>query len=88
MVVVHSQLHHDGSWVREATTDPLCRQVVEAIAGAAKTLGTSTVAEWVEDDETRRFLEDLGVDYVQGWLTGRPRPLIELLPAVQSSPST
>lgn len=77
----------DGAWVREATTDPLCRQVVEAIAGAAKTLGALTVAEWVEDDETRRFLEDLGVDYVQGWLTGRPQPLDELLPAVQSSPS-
>jgi len=29
----------------------------------------------VEDEPTRRFLVDLGVDYVQGHLTGRPEVL-------------
>ena len=65
----------DGAWVRDATIDQLSRQVVEAIAAAAATLGARTVAEWVEDQGTRDFLAELGIDLVQGFLTGRPVPL-------------
>ena len=65
----------DGGWVRDATTDALSRQVVESIATAARILEAITIAEWVEDDATRSFLSDLGVDLVQGYLTGRPQPL-------------
>ena len=65
----------DGAWVRDATIDQLSRQVVEAIAATAHTLGARTVAEWVENDSTRDFLSELGIDFVQGFLTGRPEPL-------------
>ena len=65
----------DGTWVRDSVTDQLSRQVVHGTVAAARTLGSLTVAEWVEDASTREFLADLGVDYVQGYLTGRPEPL-------------
>lgn len=68
-------LKMDGVWVRDSVTDRLSRQVVQSTVAAAQTLGSLTVAEWVEDEPTRRFLVDLGVDYVQGHLTGRPAAL-------------
>ena len=65
----------DGAWVRDATIDELSRQVVEAIASTAHTLGARTIAEWVENESTRDFLNSLGIDFVQGFHTGRPAPL-------------
>ena len=65
----------DGTWVRDAVSDQLSRQVVQGVVAAARTLGSLTVAEWVEDEPTRAFLSDLGVDYIQGYLTGLPEPL-------------
>ena len=38
----------------------------------ARGLGMRTVAEFVEDAETLELLRDYGVDYAQGWETGRP----------------
>jgi EAL domain-containing protein (putative c-di-GMP-specific phosphodiesterase class I) len=33
------------------------------------------VAEFVQDEPTLRLLRELGVDYVQGYLIGRPSPV-------------
>ncbi|HET8800466.1 MAG TPA: EAL domain-containing protein [Marinobacter sp.] len=37
--------------------------------------GLKTVAEFVESDEVRARLKDLGIDYAQGFGISRPRPL-------------
>jgi len=44
-----------------------------AIAGE---FGWLTTAEGVEDTETRVRLVELGVDRVQGYLIGRPAPVL------------
>ena len=67
----------DGAWIRSATVDELSRQVVESVATTASTIGARTVAEWVENDTTRDFLAELGIDYVQGLLIGPPMPIDE-----------
>jgi len=54
--------------------------VVEAIVGIAQGLGKQTIAEFVPDEDTRRLLEKSGVDHVQGYHVGRPKPLREALP--------
>jgi len=38
------------------------------------------VAEFVGDTETVKLLEQLGVDYGQGFFLGRPAPVETLLP--------
>ena len=68
----------DGAWIRSATVDELSRQVVESVATTASTIGARTVAEWVENDTTRDFLAELGIDYVQGFLIGPPMPIDEV----------
>jgi EAL domain-containing protein (putative c-di-GMP-specific phosphodiesterase class I) len=37
-------------------------------------MNLKTVAEFVEDDTTRARLQDIGVDYVQGYGIGKPEP--------------
>jgi EAL domain-containing protein (putative c-di-GMP-specific phosphodiesterase class I) len=43
--------------------------------------GIHTVAEYVQDEATMRMLREFGVDFVQGYLIGRPSPVEELRPA-------
>jgi EAL domain-containing protein (putative c-di-GMP-specific phosphodiesterase class I) len=38
-----------------------------------------TVAEYVENEETRKLVADLGVHYAQGHAIGRPSPLEDVL---------
>ncbi len=70
----------DGSWISKSTTDELAMSVVSSTVEAAQIIGVDVVAEWVEDQTTLDFLTDLGVDLLQGYLTGRPRPLEDLRP--------
>jgi EAL domain-containing protein (putative c-di-GMP-specific phosphodiesterase class I) len=41
----------------------------------AKQLNMRLVAEGVEDSDTWRFLNLLGIDLCQGYYTGKPRPI-------------
>jgi EAL domain-containing protein (putative c-di-GMP-specific phosphodiesterase class I) len=37
-----------------------------------------TIAEFVSNSEIRKILEEMGVDYVQGFEIARPGPLVDL----------
>lgn len=69
----------DGSFVRELVSSPLDRSIIRAIAEIAKASDAATVAECVEDTQMIQLLQQLGIDYVQGWATGRPVPLDSVL---------
>lgn len=72
----------DGIFVRDITTDAVDRAFVESIIKIAGTMGIKTVAEFVENQETKKLLQDMGADYGQGYALGRPS---ELLPVVAIS---
>ena len=74
-----SYLKIDGSFVRDALTNPRSESMIKAIAQLAKVMCMETIAEYVETDELRIRMADLGVDYGQGYAVGRPQPLRELL---------
>lgn len=65
----------DQEFIRELTNSSTDRQLVIAVVGIARSLGKLTVAEGVEDAATLQMVCDLGVDYVQGFYTGRPEPI-------------
>jgi len=62
----------DGSFVRAAMSSATDRAMVEAIHAVASTAGLLTIAEFVEDEATRAWLTELGVDYGQGFGISRP----------------
>lgn len=65
----------DGEFVRDIANDLLDQAVVRAIHEVARVFGKLTVAEYVESEATYNMLRGMGVDYAQGYFTGRPEPL-------------
>jgi len=65
----------DMQFVRDLLSDEEDRQVVQAIVGVARQFEIATIAEGVEDQATLEELCRIGVDFVQGYWTGRPLPL-------------
>ncbi|MCB0941420.1 MAG: PAS domain S-box protein [Mycobacterium sp.] len=70
------KLKIDQSFVTDLLHDPQDESVVRAIVGIANEFGLLTTAEGVEDVETRNRLIELGVDQLQGYLIGRPTPVV------------
>ena len=68
----------DGSFIRDLSQDPIARAMVVSINSIGHEMKLKTVAEFVEDAETLERLREIGVDFVQGYHLGRPRPLTEL----------
>lgn len=67
----------DGSVILNMLRNPVDLAKVTAINKVAHTIGVTTVAEFVENDETVARLRDLGVDFAQGFGISRPYPLEE-----------
>ena len=69
----------DMEFVHDLTTNEGSQRVVRAVVDLAKGFGQQTIAEGIEDEETREILAEMGVDYGQGYLFGRPAPVDEVL---------
>jgi diguanylate cyclase (GGDEF)-like protein/PAS domain S-box-containing protein len=69
----------DGGFVRDIRANTMDQLVVRAIVTIAQGLGKTTVAEFVAEADSVRLLNEIGVDYGQGYFLGEPRPLSEVL---------
>jgi|SRR5580693_1001909 diguanylate cyclase (GGDEF)-like protein/PAS domain S-box-containing protein len=76
----------DGSFIQNLTRDAVNQHLVRAIVEMARGLGVRTVAEYVGDEETLKWLRRHGVDYAQGYGIGRPRPAEEVLAELAAAP--
>ena len=68
----------DGAFVRDMTSDPVDRGVVEAINKIGHVMSIKTIAEFVEDQATLDILVEIGIDYVQGYYFSKPFPFDQL----------
>jgi diguanylate cyclase (GGDEF)-like protein len=62
----------DGSFVRDMPRNDADQLTVKAIVEVARGLGKTTIAEFVQDEETAQMLRGYGVDMAQGFHLGRP----------------
>ena len=65
----------DGTYTRNLDEDSVNREMVAAMVKLARSLDFQVVAEQVEDQESFETLRSLGVDFVQGFVVEKPRPL-------------
>lgn len=65
----------DGCFITDITNNSLDAQIVKSICDLAHARSWTVVAEYVETHEQRELLLGFGVDYLQGWLIGKPEPL-------------
>jgi diguanylate cyclase (GGDEF)-like protein len=64
----------DGQFIKGLLKDSMDRAFVKSVISFSKEIGIKTVAEAVENEETLKMVKELGVDYVQGFLFGKPTP--------------
>lgn len=69
----------DGMFVKDMADDPIDYAMVKSINDIGQVMGMQTIAEFVETDEIRDMLSELGVNYAQGYGIEKPIPLEELL---------
>ncbi|MDR3482436.1 MAG: EAL domain-containing protein [Burkholderiaceae bacterium] len=72
-----TQLKIDQSFVRGVLTDPDDAVISKMIINLGKSLALEVIAEGVEEEEQRQFLESHGCRMFQGYLYSRPVPLDE-----------
>ncbi|MES9940082.1 MAG: EAL domain-containing protein [Candidatus Thiodiazotropha sp. 6PLUC2] len=65
----------DSSFVKQVEGDEMSRAIVDAINTIGHVAGLKTIAEFVERQETRVVLQEMGVDFAQGYGIQRPEPL-------------
>lgn len=68
----------DGQFVKDIVTDPVDRAMVRSINEIAHLMGKQTIAEFVESEAILLLLQELGVDFSQGYHTGKPRPIDQI----------
>lgn len=62
----------DGLYVQRAGVGPRERGFVASMVELATSAGAEVVAEMIETEEQARLMQDLGAQFGQGWLFGRP----------------
>mgnify|MGYP006275159441 CR=1 FL=1 len=65
----------DGSFVRDIADDPIDFALVQSVNTIGHVMNMKTIAEYVKDERTQTKLEEIGVDYLQGYQIARPAPL-------------
>jgi len=85
----------DQSFVKDIDQDPNSAAIGKSIIALAHNLNLKVVAEGVETEQQRAFLQECGCDFMQGFLFHTPEPAErltqvwqkEFLPAVRCSSS-
>ncbi|MGI9227916.1 MAG: EAL domain-containing protein [Gammaproteobacteria bacterium] len=67
----------DGAIIRNILQDNVDLAAVQTIVETAKEIGVKTVAELVENEETIIKLQEIGINFAQGYGISWPRPLAD-----------
>ena len=65
----------DGTYTRDLQHDSVNREMVAAMIKLAHSLDITVVAEQIDDQATFETVRSLGIDFIQGYIVERPRPL-------------
>ncbi len=65
----------DKAFVQGIDTDPARQELVRALRTVAQRIGARIIGEGLDTLEELETLAELGIDFGQGWLFGKPQPL-------------
>ena len=66
----------DGNFVRESPTDAVLCAMLQSINNIGHIMGLKTIAEYVETPAVLKKVQELGIDYAQGYAISYPEPLV------------
>jgi EAL domain-containing protein (putative c-di-GMP-specific phosphodiesterase class I) len=62
----------DGAFVKDMDSNPYDYAVVKSITEIGHFMGKGIIAEYVENETILNMLREIGVDYAQGYVIGKP----------------
>jgi EAL domain-containing protein (putative c-di-GMP-specific phosphodiesterase class I) len=68
----------DGMFIKEIADDPISCSMVKAVTDIGHAMGKKVIAEWVENNLILSALQNLRIDFCQGYAIGRPLALSEI----------
>ena len=75
----------EGEFIRNMLQDEKYMAFVKSIVTLAQNLGMKTIAEYVESEDVLQAIQQLGIDYAQGYFIGMPdRQLSKAQPHIQA----
>jgi len=77
----------DGYFVKDVGDDDFSFAMVESINDFAHKIGLKTIAEFVSSDSIASKIEDMGVDYAQGFHIAKPVPLVDVVRSMEEQVS-
>jgi EAL domain-containing protein (putative c-di-GMP-specific phosphodiesterase class I) len=69
----------DGSLIKNIHKNKNDRLIVETIVIFAKKLGKKTIAEFVHSKEVYDIVQELDIDYAQGYYLGEPQSYVAII---------
>ncbi|MCM1132492.1 MAG: GGDEF and EAL domain-containing protein [Ruminococcus flavefaciens] len=74
----------DRSFIINIQNDNIAHEIVSAVISIAKSKKIKTIAEGIENTEQEDILREMGCDYGQGYLYGKPMPAQQLEELMES----
>jgi EAL domain-containing protein (putative c-di-GMP-specific phosphodiesterase class I) len=68
----------DAKYIKDIDTNPKSFEITRAIAFFARNAGIPCIAEFVHSQEVQKIIEELGIDYSQGYLYSQPSKSLAL----------
>ncbi len=78
----------DGVFIKNIAQDKIDFAMVKSIVEVAKTIGIETVAEYVENERVASKLQEIGIDFHQGYYKHKPEALAGLIESTLHQGST
>ena len=72
----------DGSLIKNIVHDVNSQIISKTILDFANQLELTTVAEFIHNEEVMQYVQNMGIDYLQGFHLGEPAPIASLLEEV------
>ncbi|MCM2129718.1 bifunctional diguanylate cyclase/phosphodiesterase [Larsenimonas rhizosphaerae] len=69
----------DGEFISGLERSPSNRVIVNSIFEVSRSFGKQVIAEFVDSDEVLDILSEIGVDYAQGYLVGKPEHINKII---------
>jgi len=70
----------DGSFVKNMADDEKSYSIVKTITDFSKSIGAEVIAEFVHNEAVQKKVQELGIEYTQGYYFGEPkRELVTIL---------
>ncbi|RTZ45377.1 bifunctional diguanylate cyclase/phosphodiesterase [Candidimonas sp. SYP-B2681] len=71
----------DGALIKDMMANETNTAIIRTIVELARNLGMKSIAEWAEDCATLQALQEMGIDYVQGFVISKAKSPTDILNA-------